>query len=104
MLIAEHVTDTPAHGTPTHPPPEPHREAGRGPGKPRSPAAVPIDPLPERPQIEVVQRHRGATGRPEPVVGLGVAGHRVDLRLRLLGRLHPDVAVAGDTGTGRDEL
>ena len=35
--------------------------------------------LAERAQVEVVQRHRLPAGRPEAVVGLGVAGHRVDL-------------------------
>src|SRR3954469_2307574 len=53
----------------------------------------------------VLERHCLAAGLPEGVaVGVLVAGHGVDRLLRLLGRLDPDVAVAADAGTRRDEL
>src|SRR5262249_26654129 len=53
---------------------------------------------------KIIQRYGVPAGRAEAVVGLGVPGHRVDLGLRLLGRLHPDIAVLADARTGRDEL
>src|SRR5690606_38623521 len=79
------------------------RNRGGGPGgiAARPPTAIRSA---VRAEVEVVQRHRGAAGQPEPVVGLGVPGHRVHLGLRLLGRLDSDVAVPGDARTGRDEL
>src|ERR1043165_4621168 len=40
----------------------------------------------------------------EGVVGVLVAGHRVDVGFGFLGRLDPNVAVAGDAGARRDEL
>src|SRR5437764_1130009 len=60
--------------------------------------------LAEGSQIEIIQRYRVPARRSEPVVRLGVAGHRVHLLLGLLGRLDPDVAVLADAGTSRDEL
>src|SRR5690606_111418 len=55
----------------------------------------------------VVQRHRGAGGGTEAVravVGVVVGRHRVRRVAGLFGGLHLDVAVAVDTGTGRDQL
>ncbi|MPM12273.1 hypothetical protein SDC9_58625 [bioreactor metagenome] len=56
-------------------------------------------------QVEVVQRRdRGAGAGHQVVVVRLVAGHRVGRRLRLRGRLDPDVAVALQAGAGRDQL
>src|SRR3954464_5594612 len=58
--------------------------------------------------VVVLERDRlpaaGAEAAGRRPVALVVAGHRVDRGLRLVGRLHPDIAVAGDARARRDEL
>src|SRR5581483_9577901 len=69
------------------------------------PARGSINSLVVRTVVVVLQRHRLARTRAERrVVDVVVADGRVHRGLGLLGRLDPDVAVAGQTRTGRDEL
>src|SRR5882757_10708432 len=82
-----------------------------GPSLRAEPAStVPYElPVVAAPVVVVVQRNGLArTGTKHVAVVelavLGVPGHRVHRRARLLGGLDPDVAVPVDTGTGRDEL
>src|SRR5215212_2881834 len=55
-------------------------------------------------EVELLQWYRRTRPRTEVVVERVVPHHRVRLRLRLFGRLNPDIAVAIQTGAGRDQL
>ncbi len=89
--------------------PDYRRRTGRG--RSRAPASIRIprpaesgSPRAELAEVHLVERDGGADHvRAERVV-VRVVAHRVRVRAGLLGGLHPDVAVAVETGTRRDQL